>query len=321
MKFVRANGLTMARYRQSPPDYICCRHCHRDFRAITVSHLRSTHGYTSDHPIQDYKRRFRLSSATCREVRTRIREKQEAFWAKKGQRRTRPMILAEIRRLHRAGRHLRQRDVANWLYLSASRTFGTWRAAVQAAGLNYDKVSGIEHWSRERVIAEIQALAKRHVLLNATYVQQHFPTLHNVAVKRFPRSWAKALFAAGLNPYEHKMPRGRWDNTKAAKWVRKHARRGRSVLAQRAPVSLVSYVQSRTKGGWAAFVESLGLVYPGIKRRRDWTADKLVAEMRKRKRAGLPMYYKAVQRTYQALIFQAKKFFGSWDAARRAAGV
>jgi hypothetical protein len=127
----------MARYRQ-PSDYVTCQHCLRDFRAVTVWHLRNIHGYTSDHPILDYKRKFRLTTSMCAEVRQKIRESKEVYWGKKGQHRTRRSIISEIRRLHRTGRLLRQRDVPNWLYLGARRYFGTWSAAVQAAGFDYD---------------------------------------------------------------------------------------------------------------------------------------------------------------------------------------
>jgi hypothetical protein len=68
-------------------------------------------------------------------------------------------------------------------------------------------------------------------------------------------------------------------------------------------------------------VESLGLPFPGIRKRRDWTKQKLLEEIRQWKAEGHRLNYQAVKCEYQALIHQARKFFGSWDRARAAAGV
>ncbi len=179
----------------------------------------------------------------------------------------------------------------------------------------------MRRWTPAILIQRICALADAGVPLAAKYIKKRHYYLYRAAVKRFPSSWAKAIRAAGFDPNEHKTQRGRWNRAKAEAWVKKHAKDGRSVLAQRAPKDLVSYVHQHVKGGWDAFIESLGFTYPGVKRRRDWTAPKLLAEMRKWKRAGCSTNYRAVSAISQALIHQARKFFGSWKHARAAAGV
>lgn len=54
--------------------------------------------------------------------------------------------------------------------------------------------------------------------------------------------------------------------------------------------------------------------------RRDWTKAKVLKEIRAWKRKGHHMNYRAFKQDYQALLQLAKKFFGSWDRARTAAG-
>jgi hypothetical protein len=61
--------------------------------------------------------------------------------------------------------------------------------------------------------------------------------------------------------------------------------------------------------------------YLGVKKRRDWTRRKVLAEIRRLKAEGSRVNYRAVKDTYQALLHQARKYFGSWDAARAAARV
>jgi hypothetical protein len=309
----------MARQNSPPPDYVTCRHCRKDYRAITVLHLRRIHNYEGDHPVLDYKRRFRLETAMCPESRRKIGEAKDVFWARQGRHWVRRKVLAEIRRLHREGESLRGKSVPLRLYMAARRLFGTWEEAVEEAGLDYEDVTGVRRWSREKVVEAIQGLADRGVSLSATDVQRRFPDLFTAAVKRFPYSWAKALRAAGLDPAAHKMPRGRWDAAGAEDWVRRRVAKGRPILARNAPRDLQEYVRNRLKKSWTGFVESLGIPYPGIKKRRDWTESKVLDEIRRRKAEGQPMNHAGVKRDHQALLHQARKFFGSWDDALAAA--
>jgi hypothetical protein len=281
----------------------------------------NVHGYEGDHPILEYKRRFRLPYAICPESRGKISEAKDVFWARRGRHWTRKKLVAELRRLHRAGQRLSRRDVPVRLYEAGRRLFGSWEAALAAAGLSYEEATGIRRWDRKRVVAEIRVLASRAVPLSATYIARRYPALFNAATKLFPRSWAKALRAAGYDPDEHKMPRGRWTRAKAEDWVRSRVAKRRDIQARAAPRDLQAFVRSRLKMSWADFIESLGISYPGIKKRRDWTKDKVLAEIRRWKAEARSLAYKHVQRAYQALIHQARKFFGGWSAACAAAGV
>src|SRR4051812_48806656 len=102
---------------------------------------------------------------------------------------------------------LRRNKVPVSLYEVGRRLFGTWTAAVEAAGLRYEEVTGVRRWSRDKVIKRIQELASQGVPLHATYVAEHYPFLHRAAIKLFPHSWGGALRAAGFDPEQHKMPR------------------------------------------------------------------------------------------------------------------
>jgi hypothetical protein len=306
---------------RQPSDHVTCKHCRKDFRAITVLHLRNLHGYDGDHPINEYKRRFRLPFAACAESRKKISVAKEGFWAKRGQHWTRDTLLAEIRRIHRAGRRLRRRRVPVRLYEAGRRLFRTWRAALEHAGLNYEEATGLRRWTQEKVIAAICKLAVQGIPLSASYIEAHRPKLFNAAVNHFPRSWAKALQAAGIDAAAHKTSRGRWDRERAARWVRSQAAKRRSLLARAAPRHLLTFVRRRLRTSWADFVESLGVPYPGIRKRYGWTEPGLLEEIRRWQTAGHQLNYRSVASEYQALIHQARRFFGSWDSARAAAGV
>src|SRR5262249_60874334 len=101
----------------------------------------------------------------------------------------------------------------------------------------------------------------------------------------------------------------------------KENKKRRWVREKEVPADLTRFVWRHLGQGWSDFVESFGIPYPGTKRRKDWTRANLLKEIRRWRRAGHRLNYRAVADSYQALIHQARKFFGSWDKARAAAGV
>src|SRR5262249_9416539 len=111
----------MTRPGHQPADCVTCKHCGQEFRAITYRHLRNIHGYDGDHPINDYKRRFRLHTTMCRDSRNKLSALKETYWARRGQHWTEATVLAEIRRLHRSGRKLRRMTVPVRVYEAGRR--------------------------------------------------------------------------------------------------------------------------------------------------------------------------------------------------------
>ncbi len=300
---------------------VVCKHCRKRFGAITATHLRSRHGYLDENPVREYKERFSLPSASAPDVREKLKEHRIEFWDNRGQHWTYEKVLAEIRRRYQAGKSLRSKQVPNRLSKAAGRYFGSWGAAVQMASLDYDTITARRQWSREKVIATIQRLEADQVPLNAHWIGRRYGDLFRAAIKLFPSSWAKALRAAGFDPLDHKQRRGRWNKKKAVTWIKQRIDKDRSLLARDMPTDLLRFVYDALKTNWTAFVESFGVSYPGVKKRRDWTKENVLEEIRRRRSDGNAMHYKAVKRSHEALLQQAKKFYGSWDAARAAAGV
>src|SRR5258708_35003222 len=100
-------------------DYVICQHCGRRFGAVTSTHLCSQHGYTSEHPVREYKERFALDSASSAEARSKLTEQRIEFWDGRKQHWTNEKILGEIRRRYQAGDSLQSKQVPNNLKLAA----------------------------------------------------------------------------------------------------------------------------------------------------------------------------------------------------------
>lgn len=119
---------------------------------------------------------------------------------------TKERVVVGIREYHGAGGDLSWRVIsaegAPALAAAAVRVnigFGTWYAAVTAAGIDYEKVARYRHWTPERVVKEIQELAEKEAPLSSKLVQQNHPPLYNAAKRRF-KQWDAALSASGINP-------------------------------------------------------------------------------------------------------------------------
>ncbi|CEK13208.1 hypothetical protein CP488_00416 [Chthonomonas calidirosea] len=113
-------------------------------------------------------------------------------------------IIERIRELYEMGEDLSWRHVSLTLdpQLAAAATkpkhFGSWRSAIEAAGLDYSMIRRYQEWNEERILQRLRDLHAKGVPLNAKSVEAHDITLITAARRRF-ESWDKALTAAGLD--------------------------------------------------------------------------------------------------------------------------
>jgi hypothetical protein len=117
---------------------------------------------------------------------------------------TNERITERIRELYAKGEDLSWRYVSLTLdpSLAAAATkknhFGSWRAALEAAGLDYDQIRRYRDWSDDEVIRRVRDLYAQGTSLNAKKMEREYITLITAARRRFP-SWDRTLQAAGLD--------------------------------------------------------------------------------------------------------------------------
>ena len=117
---------------------------------------------------------------------------------------TRKAIVAEIKRLHAEGAELNYATAEdNHLNLvrAAAWHFGTWRRAVESAGIEYDSISKYQRWNRERIISRIRELHSEGADLNWRAVSTEVdPPLAAAALRPNGfQSWRDAIRASGLD--------------------------------------------------------------------------------------------------------------------------
>jgi hypothetical protein len=130
---------------------------------------------------------------------------------------TRERIIEEIQRLHAEGHDLSWRHVSTKLApsLAAAATrhnrFGSWRQALEAAGLSYEDIRKHRSWEAEEVLAELRQRAAAELSLRVADVAQENPALLAAARRRF-LGWYEAIVAAGLDELDARRGHGEhWD--------------------------------------------------------------------------------------------------------------
>lgn len=211
---------------------------------------------------------------------------------------TKEQVLADIQRWYQQYRTVDFTIVAEHapsLYWNARRLFGSWRAAVEAAGINYDaafvhrdirsakeplpipspllpckaqwtvkiKRPRYRWWTEEEIIATIQWLAKKKQPLYPAAVIRSDWRFYSAARRRFG-NWRNALRAAGIDP------------------------------------------------------DTVGVQYLWAHK---WSPERVCATIRALAEHNYPLYERDIRQTYRTLYEAARKYFGGWRQAVIAAGL
>ena len=241
--------------------------------------------------------------------------------------------LAELPLNDDALRSAEGKDVA--LYQKARRMFGSWRAAITAAGYDYEKIRlrGNPYGDAESVVAELR---RRHALgmtVTATGVRRgkgRDSALYTRALVFFG-TWSDAADAAGIprqmaHPSRAKYPA---EADVLAAIRQRHERDlslGSRDLCHGDQADVALFMRARRLfGTWGDAVRNAGYSYERVLagKRKYSTRQAVTAEIKRRRQAGLPVNAQAVlagSRADSALYANAKREFGGWRQAVEAAG-
>ncbi len=254
---------------------------------------------------------------------------------------TREQIIRDILDREAQGLSLKLGDqgVSHTLYQAGSRKFGSWRNAIQAAGISPERVNCGERWSPAKILGMIRHLARHRSPLCVTQLERKYGSMLTAARRMFG-SWSKAVIAAGVNPakFQRVVP---WTRERVIEAILTRALRNQAIAARFIqPKSLVEAGQ-KFFGTWVAAVEAAGmdpnaasvsraprLNLPVIvdaeavhKPRQPWTNEAIIAAIHARLRQQKPMNYCALYRQDRGLHNAGRRHFGNWHNALLAAGL
>lgn len=153
-----------------------------------------------------------------------------AHWDRSGRIWTQKVILEGIRKRVRSGKQVHYSAV--WrgqkeLYWTAQRLFGSWKAALRAAGVPREAWTLWPKWSRARIVDAIRKRYRSGRAVQYSAVWKVDKSLY-WAAQRHWGSWKAALRAASI-PRESWTIRPKWSRDIIADAVRRRFRSGKPV--------------------------------------------------------------------------------------------
>jgi hypothetical protein len=228
------------------------------------------------------------------------------------------------------------------LYQAGSRIFGSWRNALQAAGLSPDRGSRAERWPPAKILLVIRNLSQRRRPLRKKELEERFGSLVSAA-RRIFGSWSKAILASGVDPAKLRrvVP---WTRERVLETLLTRTLRNQPVSARLMEPRSIVEAGRRLFGSWSATLEAAGLdpavatvrpnptkataAAPSITGARrgpalklSWTPAKVVEAIRARLLQQKPLNAVALQREEMPLYRAARRHFNSWRGALLAAGL
>jgi hypothetical protein len=241
-------------------------------------------------------------------------------------------IARELKRRHQRGediwsRGLRVTDSA--LHAAAVHWFGSYRQAVEAAGLNYVKICHClpNTWSREKIVAEIKRLHRQGRPLHHARLERTHPRLV-ISMYRYFGSFRRAIRAAGID-YSTVMvrPARTWHPPRVIRELKQIYRDGTGLwnraLRRRSPYLMRAAKQlfgSVPRALQAAGVPRSAIIAPKRRRRPLLAKAVIIARLRVLDSKGADLRAVALCTSDRHLYTSILRRYGSHRAALRAAG-
>lgn len=238
-------------------------------------------------------------------------------------------ILKTITKLYQANSQLSYNALSrkNQALLSAAAYhFGSYRRAVEKAGIDYAAVLRRPRWTKALIITEIKKAKRAGIDLHWSAVTKRRDELGKAAFASLqPRlfgAWDRALHAAGLDADEINLYR-KWSRNSIA-FELKH------MASEKEPLSSGA-VQKEDPGLHAAALRYFGsydaalraakIDPASVRQRQTWTKQRIAAELKKMAKGKKPLLDAAIRTKNPPLYGAAIRLFGSLLKARKAAGI
>lgn len=242
---------------------------------------------------------------------------------------TKEEILKAIKKSYEQGRDLSYNAMADKqqaLVSAAAYHFGSYRKAVEKANLDYAELTRRPRWTKQKIIALVKSAKRNDDNLHWSAVTKRGDELGRAAFASLqPRlfgSWDRALTAAGLDADEVNRYR-KWDQETILFELR-------SRYKSHEPLNSGA-IQREDPGLHAAAVRHFSTYDEALKaakidprkvrERKRWDKGEVTKALKAAKRAGQGLSDSAVRKDQPALYGAAIRLFGSFTAARDAAGI
>jgi hypothetical protein len=185
---------------------------------------------------------------------------------------TQEKLIAQIKKLHREGVDLSptSMQITHGALFSSARSashFGSWRAAIEACGLDYDALKRVKgQWTREEILRRIRDMnAQGHDLLDPRFKTKNRSLYLAACAHRYFGSWKRAVEAAGLD--HEQMREGRvWTQARILRTIQQLASQGKPLgwafIEEHEPGIYRAARRRENFGSWAGALQAAGVGSP-----------------------------------------------------------
>jgi hypothetical protein len=220
------------------------------------------------------------------------------------------------------------KNVSRPLHSGAIRQFGSWRNALQAAGIDAAAVERRREWDKAKILARFREMCGQRRSLRQSVVHRYDSGFCRAVYLNFG-SWGSALQAAGINP-ESICRDPQWDRSSIIEAILLRVLRGEALGSTTVRPHTLKSAAVREFGSWSAALAAAGLDPANYIRQRavtqkerkkgGWDKDRVRKAILQRYALGLPLYGNAVLRDDRTLFFAGRTWFKNWSKALAFAG-
>lgn len=214
------------------------------------------------------------------------------------------------------------------LYSMARNYYKSWNRAVQASGLDYNRIRKDKNnisWSKEMVLEKIRLLADNKEILSSKYNSVNQKKLWNAANHYF-YSWRNAVEAANINYEKISEKILDWSAEKVKSEILRIYQNDLPLFASYAKKNYVALygAASTFNGGWKQAIEKAGIDYSQVNKRAseiDWSPFLIKKSILEIDERGEDLCESIILRKQSSLRTAARRIFGSWERAIEYAGL
>jgi len=243
---------------------------------------------------------------------------------------TKQALVREIKRRGRAGEALNHSAVNkahNTLLAHATQQFGSWQAAIEAAGFDYQQISKIRRWSKDEVLQQLRQLRAEGKIPDVSTLAADFPKLFSACRRHFGTG-RLALAAAGFdyNQLLDEHPR-RWTKAKCIAHLQARYAAGKSVsraviMRDEPDERNFCYAALNLFNTWGAALKAAKINWRTARNRdRIWPRERVLQEIHERHEQGKLLHTDAMLRDALTLHAAGRRHFGTWEKAIERAGL
>ena len=255
----------------------------------------------------------------------RIKEpNRKKVWSKE-------IIIETILRMHAAGENLNSNFIQTKrmkLYGASIKYFGGWKQAVEAAGLDYEKIrkKKLRTWSKKALAEEILRRYRLGLSIRGGDVAKLYGGVYQAAMRHFGKNgWARARKFAGL-PRQDPDPRLIWTKRSVVAEIRRLFKEGVRLNTGNLQTKYGYILAAGRKvfETWEKAIRAARLDYSAIQKMKSpgwWNKIRVIQAIQKLVAAGVRLSSKSVHLSHGDVFSAAVVRFGSWSQAVEAAGI